>query len=115
MSSPTHAPPPDRRALGRRACHRPCLVRFDRRHLDGRPGSVAAEAEIQDLSPAGVGLLLKPHLRPGVDLMLQPLDRDRPGLPPARVIRCVPCGGRWRHGCALQRHLSEEELRGWLM
>jgi hypothetical protein len=53
----------ERRAAPRRICHQPCLVRFDRRHLDGQPGSVGAQADISDLSAFGVGLLMRPAHR----------------------------------------------------
>jgi hypothetical protein len=114
MSSPPTGPLSDRRATVRRAVHCPCLVRFDRRHLDGVAGCVAAPAEIQDLSAGGVGLLLRPHLPPGAGVALEPLDRDRLELPLAQVVRYVPCSGRWRHGCALGRRLTGAELQDWL-
>jgi hypothetical protein len=90
------------------------LVRFDRRHLDGRPGSVGAEGCLSDLSACGVGLLLRPAVPPGASLAVGPLGSEAPVLPPARVVRCVPVGRLWRHGCALGRSLTEEELRAWL-
>ena len=59
MVTPHTEQPKDRRAEARRACQRPCLVRFDRRHFDGRAGSVGAEGSLIDLSACGVGLLLR--------------------------------------------------------
>jgi hypothetical protein len=114
MSPPQTDQPEERRAEARRACHQPCLVRFDRRHLDGRPGSVGAEGAVSDLSACGVGLLLRPAVPPGATLAVGPLGSEAAPLPPARVVRCVPAGGRWRYGCALERRLNEEELRAWL-
>jgi hypothetical protein len=102
----------ERRAEPRRLCHRPCLVRFDRLHLDGRPGSVGAEGYVSDLSACGAGLLLRPALPSGATLAIGPLGSA--AVPLAQVVRCVPAGRRWRHGCRLERQLSEEELRGWL-
>ncbi len=113
MSRPHKDPSEDRRAAPRRACHRPCLVRFDRRHLDGQAGSVGAEGAISDLSAWGVGLLLRPAVPPGATLAVGPLDTGV-ALPAARVVRCVPVGGRYCYGCHLERRLSEEELRAWL-
>lgn len=104
----------ERRAAPRRVCHQHCLVRFDRLHLDGQPGSVGAEGCISDLSAGGVELLLRPALPTGATLAIAPLGSAAVPLPPAHVVRCVPVGGRWRHGCCWERHLSEEEMRGWL-
>jgi len=104
----------ERRAEPRSVCHRHCLVRFDRRHLDGQPGSVGAAGCVSDLSACGVGLLLQPAVPSGATLAIAPLGSSAVPLPPAHVVRCVPTGGRWRHGCWLERRLSEEELRSWL-
>jgi len=104
----------ERRAEPRRISHKHCLVRFDRRHLDGQPGSVGAEGCVSDLSARGVGLLLQPAIPSGATLAIAPFGSTAVPLPLAHVVRCVPVGGRWRHGCSLERRLSEEELRGWL-
>jgi hypothetical protein len=104
----------ERRAEPRRVCHQHCLVRFDRLHLDGQPGSVGAEGYVTDLSPHGVGLVLRPAVPSGATLAIAPFEPAAVPLPPAQVVRCVPVGGRWRHGCCLERPLSDEELRGWL-
>jgi hypothetical protein len=114
MSSQHRDQSAERRAAGRRACHRPCLVRFDRCHLDGLPGSVGTQGSLCDLSACGLGLLLRPAVPPGATLAVGPLGSEAVSLPPARVVRCVPVGRHWHLGCALQRQLSEEELRGWL-
>jgi len=60
MLPPCIDQPKERRAGPRRICQRHCLVRFDRRRLDGRPGSVGAEGSIGDLSASGVSLLMRP-------------------------------------------------------
>jgi hypothetical protein len=104
----------ERRAEPRRVCHRHCLVRFDRSHLDGQPGSVGAQGDISDLSPLGVGLLMRPAIPAGATVAIAPSGPNAVPLPAANVVRCVPVGGRWRYGCSLERRLSEEELRGWL-
>ena len=106
--------PGERRAEPRRICHQGCLVRFDRLHFDGRPGSVGAEGYISDLSACGVGLLLRPAITLGATLAIDPLESSAAPLPPAHVVRCVPVGGRWWHGCRLERRLSKGELRSWL-
>jgi len=104
----------ERRAAPRRICHQHCLVRFDRRHLDGQPGSVGAEGFISDLSASGVALELRPAIPSGATLAITLSGSAARPLPRAHVVRCVPVGGRWRHGCFLERRLSEEELRSWL-
>jgi hypothetical protein len=104
----------ERRTEPRCLCHRHCLVRFDRPHLDDQPGSVGAEGYISDVSAAGVGLLLRMALPSGATLAIVPFGSDAVLLPPARVVRCIPAGSRWWCGCRFERHLSEEELRGWL-
>jgi len=114
MPPPNTGKPFERRAKERRVCHCPCLVCFDRRHLDGLAGSVATQGEIYDLSECGVGLLLRPAVPPGTTLTVGPLGSDALPLPPAQVVRCVPVGRSWHHGCALDRHLTAEELRDWL-
>jgi hypothetical protein len=114
MVPPSTSPQNDRRSDPRRNCHRHCLVRFDRLYLDGQPGGVGAEGCISDLSSGGVGLLLRPAVPAGATLAIAPLGSAALPLPPAHVVRCVPVGGRWRHGCCLERRLSEDELRGWL-
>ena len=105
----------ERRAQPRRTCHRYCLVRFDRLHLDGQPGSVGVEGSISDLSACGIGLLLRPAIPAGATLAIAPSGSSAAApLPLAHVVRCVPVDGLWRHGCRLGRRLSEEELHGWL-
>lgn len=110
MSRPTI----DRRGEPRRSCHKHCLVRFDRLHFDGQPGSVGAEGYLSDLSASGVGLLLRPAIPSGTTLTIDPLLSSPVTLPPAHVIRCVPVNGLWRHGCCLDRRLTDEELRACL-
>lgn len=106
--------PEERRAGTRRPCRQPCLVRFDRQHLDGRAGSVGAAGSITDLSPCGVGLLLKSAVPLGALLTISPLGAEIPPLPSARVVHRAPGMGRWRYGCGLERALEDEELRAWL-
>jgi hypothetical protein len=114
MLPPRKDQPRERRAAERLTCHQPCLVRFDRKHLDGQPGSVGTEGSLSDLSVCGMGLLLRPAVPPGATLAVGSMGTEAPPLPPAHVVRCVPVGRYWRHGCALERRLTEEELRAWL-
>jgi hypothetical protein len=104
----------ERRSGVRRACHRPCLVRFARTYLDGRPGSVGIAAMVVDLSSRGLGLVLRFHLPPGAEVTVSSLADDRPALPAARVVYAAATGRRWHHGCTLVRRLTDEELRAWL-
>ena len=113
MPPPHAGPPGDRRAAERQVCQCPCLVRFDRAHLDGGGGVVQAPAVLHDLSACGLSLRLRSWLPPGAVLGVEPLDQPAPALPPARVVRCVSAAGRWHLGCALARILMEDELRAW--
>jgi hypothetical protein len=114
MSRPKRDPPEERRADLRHQCHRHCLVSFDRRYLDGQPGSVSAEGYVSDLSASGVGLLLRREIPMGATLAITPFESAPAPLPPAQVVRSVQVGGRWRLGCRLEQRLSEQELRAWL-
>jgi hypothetical protein len=114
MLSPTTNPAEERRAEPRRVCHKHCLVRFDRWHLDGQAGSVGAEGCLSDLSARGVGLLLRTALPAGATLTITTFGLAVAPMAPAHVVRCVPVGRCWRHSCCLKRRLSEEELQGWL-
>jgi hypothetical protein len=106
--------PEERRGEPRRICHGHCLVRFDRAHLDGQPGSVGVQGYICDLSANGLSLLLRPAIPAGATVAIAPLGSSAKRLPLAHVVRCVPAGRRWRHGCSLDRRLSEEEMNAWL-
>ena len=92
----------------------PACVRFDRRHFDGRLGSVGAEGCISDLSTGGMGLFMRPAIPVGTSLAVGPLGSAAAPLPPAHVVRRLPAGAQWCYGCSLDRRLSEEELRAWL-
>ena len=114
MSAPNTDPPKERRADTRHICHRPCLVRFDRRRFDGRPGRVGAEGALVDLSACGLGLLLRSAVPLGTTLAVSPLGTHQSALPLACVVHCVLGEGRWYYGCGLARRLREEELSAWL-
>jgi hypothetical protein len=83
-----------------------------------RPAALANEAALPalltDVSAAGIGLVLRYHLVPGTVLFLDlsELTRDGQGPHLARVVRVSPGpGGRWLHGCALRKELSERQLQ----
>jgi hypothetical protein len=87
---------------------------MDRKHLDAQEGSVRCQGELLDLSECGVGLSLRFAVSPGAMLFVGPMAGNALALPPAQVVRCVPLGGAWRHGCALGRRLTPEEVEDWL-
>jgi PilZ domain len=71
----------------------------------------------QDISLAGVGLILHRRFDPGtlVTIELERPKRDSWESLPARVIHATSQpDGNWKLGCALVTALSEEELFGWL-
>ncbi|WP_020469249.1 PilZ domain-containing protein [Zavarzinella formosa] len=71
-------------------------------------------AEVVNLSPAGVGLLLDRHLDPGSVLSVS-LHRakDKPDLSMlASIVYLTDCSdGRWAAGCNFIRELTHEELK----
>jgi PilZ domain len=74
---------------------------------------VARTADLVDLSPAGVGLILNEKLEPGsaITLNLRRTD-DRPDRP---MLSCVVyltdrADGKWAAGCHFLRELTQKEL-----
>jgi PilZ domain-containing protein len=83
------------------------------RHLPADDGA-ARIAELADLSPAGVGLILKEKLEPGTALTLNLRRTD--GRPDRPMLSCVVyltdrADGTWAAGCHFLRELTEKELR----
>jgi hypothetical protein len=83
-----------------------------------RPAALGSEgalaALLTDVSAGGVGLVLRHHFVPGTALFLDLCDLtgDGEGTLLARVVHASPWpGGQWRHGCALDRELSEPHLQ----
>lgn len=83
------------------------------RVLPGESGEMY-KAEVVNLSPAGVGLLLDRHLDTGSVLSLS-LHRanDKPSLSMlASIVYLTDCSdGRWAAGCNFIRELSNDELK----
>jgi hypothetical protein len=71
-------------------------------------------ALLRDVSTQGLSLILRHQFEPGTMLVVD--ISDLTGEPPtallARVVHVHPRGtGKWLHGCALQKELSEHQLR----
>ncbi len=99
---------PERRATTRTLCNR-----MARLHRNGPEDGMVEFATIRDLSAMGVGLLLDQALPVGSLVVVEPL---RPGAKTllARVVRAVPDGDGWMHGCVLATRLDEDEMHHWL-
>jgi hypothetical protein len=84
-----------------------------------RPAGLASEAALPalltDVSAGGMALVLRYHLVPGTVLYLDLRDLtgdDGQGPHLVRVVRVSSApGGRWLHGCALRKELSERQLQ----
>jgi hypothetical protein len=108
MSAPSSAPP-ERRAAARQSCPRGPIVT-----VVLQPSFTVLKATLRDVSPGGVGLIVRPALQPGVTLALQP-PSVRPG--PLRtvlgkVVHATPePAGGCLLGCALEAPLDQDELQ----
>jgi hypothetical protein len=104
----TYALALEQRRTERYACSDAPMVR-----VLTKPSFQAAEAVVCDVSVAGLGLALSRPLEPGIVLAIQ-LQRRRIGMSgilSGRVMYCVEQYHRtWRVGCALSRHLTEDEI-----
>ncbi len=94
----------ERRAMARVLCNRAARVR-----------GVGGEelATLCNISVGGIGLYLEAPLPQDTMLIVEPLSPTAGALL-ARVVRVVPEGGRWMHGCLLATRLDAEELGAWL-
>jgi diguanylate cyclase (GGDEF)-like protein len=95
-----------RRGTARVVCGRTVRVR-------GEADSQEEFATACDISVTGVGLIMEKALPVGTVVVVDTLP---PGAGPllARVVRVLPEGNRWKHGCSLSRRLNVEELGEWL-
>src|SRR5262245_59255682 len=78
---------------------------------------IPQKARIQDLSAAGVGLLVINELEPGtvVDVVLVRANEDSAQLFQAKVVHCRPqAGGGWLLGCSFITPLREQDLRDFI-
>jgi hypothetical protein len=77
----------------------------------------ACHAQVQDISRGGLRLALPREFQAGTLLTIGISSTTEGFLPPLQV-RVVHSSagpdGRWTHGCAFLRDLSEEELQGLL-
>jgi hypothetical protein len=83
-------------------------------HVEYLPGG---KAQVQDISRGGVRLSLPRAFDPGTLLTIGIASTAEGFLPPlqVRVVHSsAATEGRWVHGCAFLRPLSEEELQGLL-
>ena len=77
-------------------------------------GDIVHSAELADLSPSGVGLILSEKLEPGSALTLDLRRTD--GKPDQSMLACVVYltdrpDGKWAAGCHFLRELTETELK----
>jgi hypothetical protein len=77
-------------------------------------GSISKMAELVNVSPSGVGLLVPQRIEAGTALTL--LLRRQDGKPDRPMLACVVYvtdrpNGQWAIGCNFLRELSEAELR----
>jgi hypothetical protein len=74
-------------------------------------------AWVRDISASGVSLLLPREFEPGTLLTLEFENPDQGvnAVLGARVVYSleVPPDGRWLHGCAFERELTDHELRAF--
>jgi len=74
-------------------------------------------AWVRDISAVGVALLISREFAPGTVLAIE-LNNTPQGVScmlRARVVHTLelPPDGRWLHGCAFERPLTDEELRAF--
>jgi PilZ domain len=81
------------------------------------PSAGIYSAWVRDISATGIALLLPCEFEPGVVLTLE-LGNPEQGVASmvrARIVHAleVPPDGRWLHGCAFERDLTDAELRAF--
>ncbi len=110
--------PPLRAGIERRA-----TVRYGRERRPVRCAVEAPEKEerwaarIQDVSVAGMSLLVHRRFDPGIVLEVEvAVSGRRPVLLiPMRVIRVAAAqNGHWQHGCLFEEALAQKELKALL-
>src|SRR5262249_27989242 len=111
-AAPTATPPDERRAYVRLASDLTATCR-----PAGRFQTVAWPGKVRDVSPGGVGLVLRHRFRPGTALAVE--LRETTGTPlrtvlvrvvhaTAVVVEGNPC---WLLGCAFDEPLGDDEFR----
>lgn len=97
----------ERRATARAICDRAARVRCEEQV------TVEELAILRDISVSGVGVYATRAFPLDTVLVIEPLCAGARTLL-ARVVRVVPEGGGWMHGCVMAPSLTEEELGYWL-
>jgi hypothetical protein len=119
MSEPTVLPSNDHAPIG--GLDRRVAVRYPGNpdascQTIAAPGGICP-AWVRDISAVGVALLIGREFKPGTVLTIE-LINDHQGVScalRARVVHTLelPPDGRWLHGCAFERPLTDEELRAF--
>jgi hypothetical protein len=94
----------------------PVKGQVDYRILPGEEEQATSRADLVNVSPTGVGLLIEDEIQPGSVLSLV---FQRHHLPPLTMLGCVVyltrrADRKWAVGCNFIRELSERELQGLL-
>jgi hypothetical protein len=107
-----HAKPPktERRRAVRYRCLRDCIIRLE----GATPGVGDWCGMTYDLSTRGIGVALLYPLTVGTVLVVEKFGRSSAPVLRGRVVRSVPLGFLWLHGCELIQPMGEEELQDWL-
>jgi HEAT repeats/PilZ domain len=96
----------ERRRESRHPCRREAFYRF----LGDLSQELWWKAEIRDVSPAGLGLILTRPAATGTRLTIDLREAGLARNAVARVARCCPIAGGWFAGCSLGRPFSSEEV-----
>ena len=99
----------ERRREPRHHCRREAFYRF----LGDLSHELWWKAEIRDVSPMGLGLILTRPAATGTRLTIDLREAGLARNAVARVARCCPVAGGWFAGCSLSRAFSPEEV-DWL-
>lgn len=97
---------PERRREARHHCRREAFYRF----LGDLSHELWWKAEIRDVSPTGLGLILTRPAATGTRLTIDLREAGLARNAVARVARCHPVAGGWFAGCSLGRPFSPEEV-----
>jgi hypothetical protein len=96
----------ERRREPRHLCRREAFYRF----LGDLSQELWWKAEIRDVSPTGLGLILTRPAATGTRLTIDLREAGLARNAVARVARCCPIAGGWFAGCSLGRPFSTEEV-----
>jgi hypothetical protein len=91
-------------------CLRDCVVRLE----GATPGVGDWSGMTYDLSLRGIGIALLYPLTVGTVLVIEKFGRASAPPVRGRVVRSVPLGFLWLHGCELLTPLEEQGLQDWL-